>query len=435
MGVRNLMGNRQTIEPEAIALKNRSDVVVDGVSRRLHQLDKYPAKMIPQMARFLIERVSEQGDTVFDPFCGTGTVVREANVLNRNAIGLDVNPLATLLTRVKVGRYSRGLLERQLAELLESFRTETTTSGLTFPNAEYWFTPATLRKLGTIRSILDRLPQEPPNPYPDFWRVVLASIVRQSSRADTRGPKPFISKRARKSRRGIHFDPFKLFAQAAQTRIELLTLSGDSLGDCHAEVIHGNARTLPTSMMSTGVDAVVTSPPYLNAQDYYRSCKLELWVVGLLGSDANKKWARDDLIGSDRIPIDRRLFDLPMPSPTSVAARDSLVSVNPKSACVLTRYTLDMANVLSQIAQVLRPGGHCAMVSGDNTLSNLPVRTHQIITELALSLGFRLRHHYVDAIRDRWVPPSRNGHNGMILNDHIQIFQIPSAPSAISTGS
>ena len=35
-------------------------------------------------------------------------------------------------------------------------------------------------------------------------------------------------------------------------------------------------------------------------------------------------------------------------------------------------------------------------------------------------------HHYVDAIKDRWVPPSRNGHNGMILNEHIQIFHMPS---------
>ena len=424
MGIRNLMKYTQTIEPQPIDLKNRSDVVLDGVSRRLHLLDKYPAKMIPQMARFLIERISEPGDTVLDPFCGTGTVVREAITLSRHAIGLDVNPLATLLTRVKVGRYSRDLLERQLTQLLDSFQTEKTAFGFTFPNAEYWFTSETLRRLGVIRSVVDRLPQQLSSPYPDFWRAVLASIVRQSSRADTRGPKPFISKRARETRAGRDFDAFELFARAAHARIGLLTGSDGNLADCHADVIQGNAKTLATSIQSTGVDAVVTSPPYINAQDYYRSCKLELWVVGLLGPDANRKWARDELIGSDRIPIDRRLFDLPMPSPTSVAARESLVSVNHKNACVLTRYTLDMANVLSQIAQVLKPGGHCAIVAGDNTLSNLSIRTHQIITELALSSGFRLRRHYVDAIRDRWVPPSRNGHNGMIRDDHIQIFQL-----------
>ena len=427
MGVGNLIGHLLTREPQRIDLKKRSDGILDGMSRRLHILDKYPAKMIPQMARFLIERVSEPGDTVLDPFCGTGTVVREAIALSRNAVGLDVNPLATLLTRVKVGRYSRDLLERQLSELLESFRTETTTFDLTFPNAEYWFTPATLRKLGTIRSVVDRLPQELPSPYPDFWRAVLASIVRQSSRADTRGPKPFISKRARETRAGRHFDPFRLFARAAHTRIELLTGGHSNPNDCHAEVLEGNAKAPPSSLQSSPVDAVATSPPYLNAQDYYRSCKLELWVVGLIEPDALRKWARDELIGSDRIPIDRRLFDLPIGSPTGVDLRERLLSVNPKSACVLTRYTLDMENVLSRIMQILKPGGHCAIVSGDNTLSNLPVPTHQIITELALDLGFRLRHHYVDAIRDRWVPPSRNGHSGVILDDHIQIFQTPSA--------
>ena len=148
------MADSRTIEPQPIDLKNRPDVVLDGMSRRLHRLDKYPAKMIPHMARFLIERVSEPGETVLDPFCGTGTVIHEAVALSRNAIGLDVNPLATLFTRVKVGRYSRDQLERQLAGLLESFTNETSTYCLTFPNADYWFTPATLRKLGVIRSVV-----------------------------------------------------------------------------------------------------------------------------------------------------------------------------------------------------------------------------------------------------------------------------------------
>ena len=421
------MGQLRTIEPQPIDLKNGSNGVLKGASRRLHVMDKYPAKMIPQMARFLIEEASEPGGTVLDPFCGTGTVVRESLSLRRNAIGLDVNPLATLFTRAKVERYSRDLLEQQLSQLSESFRTATTGFDFTFPNAEFWFTPATLRKLGTIRSIVDRLPQQLSSPYPEFWRAVLASIVRQSSRADTRGPKPFISKRARESRKGKHFDSFKLFAQAARSRIELLTGSHGNSGNYHAEVIHGNAMALRTSVRSTQVDAIVTSPPYLNAQDYYRSCKLELWVVGLLGPDALRRWAKEELIGSDRIPIDRRLFDTPLASPTSVALRESLVAVSPKSACVLTQYTLDMANVFSQMAQVLKPGGYCAMVMGDNTLSNLPVRTHQIIIELAINSGFRLTHHYVDTIRDRWVPPSRNGHSGVIREDHIQIFQTPSA--------
>ena len=427
MGVRDLTGQIQIIEPKSIDLKNGSSRVLDGASRRVHLLDKYPAKMIPQMARFLIDEVSEQGDTVVDPFCGSGTVVREALGLGRNSIGLDVNPLATLLTRAKVGRYSRHLLEQQLSKLSESFSTAKTSFDFTFPNAEYWFTPATLRKLGTIRSIVDSLSQQLSSPYPEFWRAVLATIVRQSSRADTRGPKPFISKRARESRKGKHFDPFKLFVQAAIPRIELLTGSHCHSGNYRAEVIRGSATALHTSIHSTRVDAIVTSPPYLNAQDYYRSCKLELWVVGLLGPDALRRWAKEELIGSDRIPIERRLFDIPLASPTSVALRQTLLPVSPKNACVLTRYTLDMETVFSQMAQVLKPGGYCAMVSGDNTLSNFPVRTHQIIAELAMNSGFRLTHHYVDTIRDRWVPPSRNGHSGVIREDHIQILKTPSA--------
>ncbi len=153
---------------------------------------------------------------------------------------------------------------------------------------------------------------------------------------------------------------------------------------------------------------------------------------------ASKKWSGVQFARADLIRSALELLDdgeVWVPSEGEAASIQlrrvgELGQVGPdrrESACVLTRYTLDMENVLSRIMQILKPGGHCAIVSGDNTLSNPPVPTHQIITELALDLGFRLRHHYVDAIRDRWVPPSRNGHSGVILDDHIQIFQTPSA--------
>ena len=66
-----------------------------------HGFYKYPARFAPQLARALIERFTEPGDLVLDPFCGGGTSLVEAAALGRRAIGLDISPLAVFLTRVK----------------------------------------------------------------------------------------------------------------------------------------------------------------------------------------------------------------------------------------------------------------------------------------------------------------------------------------------
>ena len=66
-----------------------------------HGLHPYPARMIPQIAERLINRYSSENEIVLDPFCGSGTVLVESKLLGRNAIGNDINPLGTLLAKVK----------------------------------------------------------------------------------------------------------------------------------------------------------------------------------------------------------------------------------------------------------------------------------------------------------------------------------------------
>jgi len=68
----------------------------------IHGIHPYPARMIPQIARKLIKIYSKPDDIVLDPFCGSGSVLAEANMLGRRAIGIDINPLYG--ERVKWGR-------------------------------------------------------------------------------------------------------------------------------------------------------------------------------------------------------------------------------------------------------------------------------------------------------------------------------------------
>jgi len=67
-----------------------------------HNVGEYPTKILPQVARILVRRFSQEGDVILDPFCGAGTFAVEAKIAGRNSINYDVNPRAVELTRYKL---------------------------------------------------------------------------------------------------------------------------------------------------------------------------------------------------------------------------------------------------------------------------------------------------------------------------------------------
>ena len=66
-----------------------------------HNIHRYSGKFIPQIAQKAIQLLTNPGDTILDSYMGSGTTLLEAQLLNRNAIGIDLNPLAVLISQVK----------------------------------------------------------------------------------------------------------------------------------------------------------------------------------------------------------------------------------------------------------------------------------------------------------------------------------------------
>ena len=71
----------------------------DPVDRATHGFHTYPAGMHPDAARGLVAALP--GDSVFDPFCGGGTVLVEAMLAGKRAIGRDVSPVALRVARAR----------------------------------------------------------------------------------------------------------------------------------------------------------------------------------------------------------------------------------------------------------------------------------------------------------------------------------------------
>jgi len=82
-----------------------------------HGIHNYPAMFIPQVARRIIQNCSQIGDTICDIFCGSGTALVESRLLGRNAYGIELNPLAVLLAKVKTTAIRPELLQKTFLSL------------------------------------------------------------------------------------------------------------------------------------------------------------------------------------------------------------------------------------------------------------------------------------------------------------------------------
>ncbi|HYZ51186.1 MAG TPA: DNA methyltransferase, partial [Nitrososphaeraceae archaeon] len=79
-----------------------------------HGFHPYASKYIPQIPFNLVSKLSSKNDLVLDNFMGSGTTLVECKLLGRNSIGVDINPLACLISKVKSTNFS----DRELQNIL-----------------------------------------------------------------------------------------------------------------------------------------------------------------------------------------------------------------------------------------------------------------------------------------------------------------------------
>src|SRR5579871_4208166 len=261
-------------------------------SKVTHYLFRYPAKFYPPVARALIEKFSEEGDTVLDPFCGSGTVAVESQLLGRNAVGSDIDPVAVFVSHVKNKRFHVAHLRRSAATLLDHLaeleRTEAEyerrqCDDVTWktveknvkdedlwvpeiPNIQHWFRNYVVTDLARILQAIDSL--EVPMTHKDVFRLCFASIIRNSSNAD---PVPVsglevTSHMLKKEKAGRIVNPFALIAQRLAKYLDGVEEFCDltKVKKTTSLFIQSDATGL-SQHLECKVSVVITSPPYHSA--------------------------------------------------------------------------------------------------------------------------------------------------------------------------
>lgn len=413
--------------------------------RFTHYLFRFPAKFHPPAIRCLIDRYSKPGDSILDPFCGSGTLLVEALVAGRNAVGVDVDPVAAFISRVKSRPIAPKRLEKafeRLTEALAKVRRPTRKYDRlmhedlspvalarwgrnlripSIPNIEHWFRVYVALDLGMLRTTILRGPFAPR--VRDFFMGCFASIIRNASNAD---PVPVsglevTAHMRRLDAAGRRIDPFELFERRVQREIAGMRELWESAAKASIRVVHWDATTLWSKLRSEKFDVVITSPPYNTAVDYYRRHTLEMYWLGLVHSQEDRLALARHYLGRAQVRRDhpslRAEFDSPYVKRLIVHAKQ----ISSRQEKAVTHYCASMKRALDQIAGVLKARGQAVFVVGNSKWNGRRVRATKLLIELAKP-HFDVVECASYASRNRYMSYKR--HNGADINrEYVVVLQ------------
>jgi DNA modification methylase len=318
-----------------------------AVDKQLHSIHPYPCKFPSTVVR---EHLDEIGLSVLDPFCGSGTTLLESAMLGNSVVGIDVNPIAVLISRAKLASIDAENLEafRFLAGKARSWDGSSTYKLPEFHGLDHWFSPGAKLAFGYLRGEIDKFGRES-----ESWNVAavaLSAIVNRFSNQDTE------TRYARVERNPQPISIADAFATKLETLTKGLVARGSFSSGVTSQVVLGDIRN-DNSIPLGSVDRVITSPPYANTMDYYLYHKQRMNVLG---------------------------FDFKSAQGSEIGSRYEFSSKKaPKQ-----KWDEDYKSALENVYSKLKVGGIAIYVIGDSQIAGELIDGGQMTTRIAREIGF-----------------------------------------------
>ncbi|HUW81750.1 MAG TPA: class I SAM-dependent methyltransferase [Phycisphaerae bacterium] len=417
---------------------------LNSPDRLTHLIHPYPAKLLVHIPVFFLatDLLSKRGDVVLDPFCGSGTVLLEAQMAHRLAYGVDANPLARLIARTKTTPLDGGLLEKSLVNVLKRTPQEPSGNAPDVVNLNHWFFPHVVRQLQCLRETIERLRCAA---IRDFLLVCFSACVRKVSLADPRLSVPVRLRRGQYPKKHLlrakcdaHLRQLRrvrvadVFARIARTNIARMKNVGPhSNGMGPAEIVCSDARRLEYEYSSNGncntpipdesVQLIITSPPYPGAQKYIRSCSLSLGWLGLCPTSELRQY-KARAIGREEF-TKRECDNIPA---TKIAKADKALARirkrNPVRAAIAATYLNEMREAMREMCRVLRQGGHVVLVAANNQIAGSEFRTVDYLRAIAEEYELSLTACLIDSILSRGLMTKRNHTASVITREWVLLL-------------
>jgi hypothetical protein len=348
--------------------------------RSIHSFHSYPAKFIPEIPRSLIRVLPPSpGSVVFDPFCGCGTTLVEAQAAGYSSVGVDLNPIACLLSRVKTKPLPNNFLSVAQQCLTEA-RRKGTIHIPDIPNLAHWFKKEVSEGLAALRiSIL-----EVADPFlRDALEATFSSIIVRVSNQDSDTRYAAVDKRV--SRDLV----FSAFDNAART-LESSATTLPGLLQPTVRVIERSIFEVEPADIAEPVGLVITSPPYPNAYEYWLYHKYRMWWLN---------------------------FDPLRVKSQEIGARAHFFSGRREKE----DFRSQMTKVFTLLASIMCKGGHCCFIVGDSKIHGQIIDNSQLLLQAAADTSFELVFRSERVINQ--TRKSFNLHHARIKCEHVLVWK------------
>ena len=410
-------------------------------SRPTPRIHAYAASFGDDFANEIIDEHTKKGDVVLDPFVGAGTTALQSVLSSRNAIGIDVDPIACRISRVLTSRFDVPYLVSATEDLKRRLRCSETLlasdpttfqelgPGSTFslgsnefrvpsvPAIEFWFDPSHMATLSIIR---EEISSEEDLLVRQAFEVAISScIIRKwpntlSYAMDIDHSRPH---RPNPLRAQPISDQFALFFRVLDRVNDTILGIQKTLTsvETSARILEGDSIPLLSALDSDSIEFVLTSPPYLNAIDYPRAHKFSHWWL----SPQKAPLGRSDYIGLRQSKVDEPDESL---SPENPALSELFEHFQDTAVyrSILT-YVADIVAVIKQLHRIAKATARVAFVVANNVIGGVVFPVATIIEELLKASGFssvEVNQRTIKKSRRRY-PFGKNGFAGPMKDEYL----------------
>ena len=382
------------------------DFVKADTKEYTHCLHNYPAMMIPQIVRKLLNQYGTPNGWVFDPYCGTGTSLVEASMFGMNGVGCDINPLVRLIATTKTTSISLQVLKHHVTKLRSFIQQVDHPGDMPFApipdvlNLEYWFSKEVTRRLSFLRGCINAIEDEPVRNF--FW-VAFSETVRECSY--TRNGEFKLYRMPAQKMETFKPDVFGTFQDKLTRNQAGLEVYLSKRKDVEIFVSSKNTanRELPETQPSKGFDLVITSPPYGDSQTTVAYGQFSRLSADWIGLDDSRKVDRISMGGSKK---KSRLCDSPVdPAIAEIRAVDT------KRASQVEAFYIDLERSISSVVPLLAKYSTICYVVGNRRVKGVTLPTDEFIISAFGKHGFSHKETIVRNIPNKRMPKKNSPSN------------------------
>lgn len=376
----------------------------DNTREFTHIYHDYPARMIPQIPRRLLNILNEkEGNMLFDPYCGSGSSLVEGLLAGLNVIGTDINPLAKLISDAKTEySISPSILEEEIYRFVDfTLKPIGRPKIIKRQNLTFWFKERSILGLGYILRFIDKI--EDPR-VRNFFKVSASETIRESSntrkdefklyryspeKLEKHNPDPFVIMKTKLFR---NFKGYELFYQQMNEK---------GYHPTSKVYLLDTVSHIPASkIQKSSVDVVITSPPYGDSHTtvaYGQYSRLSSEWLGILKDNVDSM-----SMGGKRVQSFTQFGCNSLDDAISEVKK-----VHSKRAMEVVSFYADLKNSIENVSKVIKSGGYACYVVANRKVAGISLPTDEAIEHFFENCGFS----HVDTLR-RSIPnkrmPSRN---------------------------